>query len=216
MGGELTPENAAEAAKHVRGATIAWGGGKYYDFDEPNPEIITLEDAAYALAYTVRWRGQTRNYLGVRCFYGVAEHCIRMAIQLLVDGHGPKNALAGLWHEPDEIPLPDMPGPVKPAIPGWREFAKKQGDAVIARFGIDMPDPALIKRYDIRMLITEKRDLLSRGFDGHHWHNVGGGDETADGFEPFDEVIMPYAHPDMAALGFLKIHDRLIGEIENA
>src|SRR3546814_9694489 len=40
------------------------------NFDEPNPEIITLEDAAFAWAYTARWRGQTRWH-GRRMFFGV-------------------------------------------------------------------------------------------------------------------------------------------------
>src|SRR3546814_17526745 len=57
---DISAAMADAAARHIKGHTIAWGGGECYNFDEPNPEIITLEDAAFAWAYTARWRGQTR------------------------------------------------------------------------------------------------------------------------------------------------------------
>lgn len=210
----IDPVNAAEAAKHINGATIAWGAGRYYDFETPNPEVITIEDAAFALAYTVRWRGQGRNFKsGARAFYGVAEHCVRGAEHMIDDGHGYANALAFLFHEPDEIVLPDMPGPVKPCLPGWREFANKQGNAALARFNIHVPDPALLKRYDIRMLVTERRDLLGDP-DGYIWTNGGGGGTISTvGFEPFAERIVPYWHPDTAAHRFIELYDALCIEL---
>lgn len=204
----VSAETAAEAARHVKGATIAWGPSGYYDFLAPNPEIISLEDVAYALAYTVRWRGQTRTIGDRRCFYGVGEHCVRMACQVLADGHSDADALAALFHEPDEVVLPDMPGPVKPLIKDYRALAALQGDALIARFGIHVPDPDLIKRYDIRMLLTERRDLFGWAHRDKWYGQQGTDAAPLEGYEPFDGVIVPFPHPDQAAVRFLNLCQR--------
>lgn len=195
----------------ITGASIAWGEGRIYDFENPNPEIITLEDAAFALAYTVRWRGQTRRW-GKRCLYSVAEHCVFGAGQMLHYGHGAEHALAFLWHEADEIVLPDMPGPIKPCVPGFRELAKRQGDLILTRFGITIPDHDLVKRWDLRMLITEKRDLLGGHGDDqfHDSHHVSISEVE---FPPFQEEISPVSHPDFAAINFINAHNALVNHL---
>jgi hypothetical protein len=199
--------NEAFNARHILGATIAWGGGKVYNFVEPNPEIITLEDMAYALAYTVRWRGQARHECR-RVFYGVGQHVVFGAEEMLAAGHSPEDALGFLFHEPDEVVLPDMPGPVKPLLPGFRELAKAQGAALLERFGVRIANPTLCKRWDLRMMVTEKRDLMA-GHEGHYfqtsYHEL-----IPDGeFQPFERRIVPYAHPDEAAHRFLELCDQL-------
>jgi hypothetical protein len=199
-------ETAREAARHITGATIAWGGGHYYDFAQPNPEVITLEDAAYALAYTVRWRGQTRTTDGRRCFYGVGQHCCIMAAEMEADGYGPLDCLTALWHEDDEVVLPDFPGPAKDECPGFRPLAKRQGDAIRARFRIPDGDKDLLKRYDIRMLVTERRDLMPR-HDKDSWECA---EETVaatrPGFEAFARRIVGTPSPDGWALRFMRMH----------
>src|SRR3546814_15033519 len=57
---DISAAMADAAARHIKGHTIAWGGGECYNFDEQNPEIIPLEDEAVAWAYNAPWRGQTR------------------------------------------------------------------------------------------------------------------------------------------------------------
>lgn len=202
------PDNARVHAMHVHGSTIAWGGGRYFDLEHPETTDMTIEDYAYALAYSCRWRGQTRSG-GRRVFFGVGEHCIRIAEQLLRDGHGRANAFAGLMHESDEVPFGDMPAPAKPLMPEYKIVARRCGDALDRRFDVTFPDPNLIKRYDIRMLLTEKRDLLS-GHESEVWHNSGNGGTTSTaGFEPFEDRIEPYPHPDMAAERFLALYAEL-------
>jgi hypothetical protein len=206
------PKNAAEAAKHVSGATIAWGGGNYFDFENPEATTMTIEDYAYALAYTVRWRGQARSG-GRRVFYGVGEHCVRGAEAMLVDGHSPVDALAFLMHESGEVPFGDTPGPVKPLMgDGFRAVIKRCGAAIDARFGVICPDPALIKRWDIRMLVTEKRDLLA-GHEGEVWDNGGSNQTSTDGYAPLPGRIVPFDHPDEAAERFLLIERMLRRQI---
>lgn len=196
---------------HVyRGATIAWGRGQCYDFDDPNPEIITLEDVAYALAYTVRWRGQTR-FRSSRCYYGVGQHCIFGAEEMIAAGYGPAHALGFLLHEEDEVVLPDFPGPAKMCVPGFREFAKRQGNALLNRLGWQgPPDPDLCKRWDIRMLNTEKRDLMP-GHALDTFHNSHREPANVENFPPFEREIVPYAHPDLAAIRWLELYRELGG-----
>lgn len=219
---DLAASNAAFAARQIRGATIAWGGGAIYDFERPNPEVISLEDAAYALAFTVRWRGQSttlsrswwRRLLGrpgvlLRAFYGVGQHVVFGAEEMMREGYDRADALAFLWHEDDEVVLPDFPGPVKPLLPGFRPLARLQGEAIQRRFGIGRPsDPGLIKRWDMRMMVTEKRDLMA-GHEGD-WFQTSEHKAIDDNlYEPFARRIVPYRHPEEAAWRFIELHNRL-------
>lgn len=212
----MNETNAREAAKHIRGATIAWGADQYLDLEQPDSIRVTLEDYAYCLAYTVRWRGQARMKLAPshppsRPFYGVGQHVVFGAEELLAEGHDRTHAIAFLFHESDELPFGDFPGPAKsiPCVRAVCDLAKRIGNSIDEGFGVDAPDPDLIKRWDIRMLITEKRDLLSAGFMADTWHNAGSGGVSEVGYEPFKRKIVPYAHPEQAALRFLDLARQL-------
>jgi uncharacterized protein len=205
----ICPENAAQAARHVKGATIAWGGDRYLDLLNPNPEVVTIEDYAYALAFSVRWRGQTQIF-GRRVLYGVAEHCVRGAEQMLREGYGREAALAFLGHESDEVPFGDTPGPAKQLwSPEQRVAVRRWGDALDLRFGFGDTHSALVKRFDIRMLVTEKRDLLA----GHQDDVFStDGEHMADGrYSAFEQPIKPYRHPERAAERFLNLYRQLGG-----
>lgn len=208
---QLSPENATEAGRHIRGATIAWGAGSYLDLADPDTVTVELEDYAYCLAYTVRWRGQARTADKRRPFYGVGQHCVIGAEEMLAAGIGKAHALAFLFHESDEIPFGDVPGPAKriPEIAAMMKIAGRIGTSINDRFCVDCPDPDLVKRWDIRMLVTEKLDLLSSSFADDKWHNGGSGGVSTEGFEPFERRIVPYAHPEEAALEFLKLCHQL-------
>jgi hypothetical protein len=217
MATSLDPANVAAAAAHIvniKGPTIALGDGSYFDFLDPSATTMTIEDYAYALAYTVRFRGQTKHR-GERCFYGVGQHCVQLACALIDDGYDAVTAFAGLMHESDEMPLGDMPGPVKPLLGDYKALAKVCGYAIDQHFRVATPDADLIKRYDIRMLATEKRDLMPRHGD-HEWHNGGSGVASLVGYEPFDFEIMPSPHPTMAAEAFLDLYHDLRSQIDAA
>lgn len=206
---DASEEMQAAAGRTYRGATIAWGRGECYDFDQPNPEIIDLEDVAYALAYTVRWRGQTR-WRGNRCFYGVGQHCVFGAEEMLAAGIGSAHALAFLTHEPDEVVLPDFPGPAKKCVDGLKPFSRRQGDALADRFGWDCPNPDLIKQWDLRMMNTEKRDLMP-GHERDTFHSSARQPIPDDQFPAFERELVPYVHPDVAAVRWLELYLQLGG-----
>jgi hypothetical protein len=194
----LSEATRQEAAKHSKGATIKVFSGGVYDLADPDPSVISLDDLAYGLAYTVRFRGQCRVD-GRRVFYGVAEHNVRGAEWLLVEGYSAADALAFLHHEDGELPFGDLPGPGKSLFPGWREREKDHCAKISARFDVETPDPDLIKRWDIRMYCTERRDLMGEATE----------DEPLPGYGPFPGRIVPFPHPDQAADRFLTLERTL-------
>lgn len=210
MNAELSPENAAAAARHVRGATIAWGAGKYLDFEDPDNIRVTLEEYAYCLAFTPRWRGQTKSpFIGrpnKHRFFGVGQHCIEGAFHLLTEGHSLADARAFLFHESDEVPFGDFPGPLKklPEVAPIIALAKRIGASIDRGFDFTVPDPDLIKRWDIRMLATERRDLLSEDYLGDNWAHDGDGDEVGL-YEAFPKKLVPYGDPSLAGEKWLEL-----------
>lgn len=199
--------NAKVADSHIKrisGPTIMMGDGSYFDFEAPEASTMTIEDFAYGLAYTCRFRGQTRRRSsGERAFYSVAEHCVRMARHLWDDGYH-IDAFHGLMHEAGEPVCGDMSGPLKVLIPEFRVIEKRCEAALLARFQVPLGDAELIKRYDLRMLATEKRDLMPHSA-GHKWEHTGG-------YEPFEDRIEPWK-PNEAAGIFLREFHYLQGAI---
>lgn len=197
----LSNETKEEAARHVTGpgsnAAMAWGEGTYYDFEVPNPEIMTLEDYAFALAYSPRFRGQTRNpQTGRRAFYGVGQHLVVGARELIAAEAPAEVVIEWLFHESGEAPFGDLPGPAKSLFPEWRPLEKLHATAINGRFGIPGGHEDEVKRWDIRMFLTERRDLMPGGL---------GDKSITDGYEPFENVIVPFFHPDAAAIHFLRL-----------
>jgi hypothetical protein len=188
--------------RRIVGPTILMGDGSYFDFESPESSTMSIEDYAWGLASAIRFRGQTRSRLrgGARCLYSVAEHCVRMAIQMDEDGHSPAHAYAALMHEGGEVPWGDTVGPAKSMVPGLRDQEKRCERASFVQWGVVMSDPDLIKRYDLRMLATEKRDLMPQG-SGDQWAWV-------KGFEPFEFEIDPWSL-EAAADRFLAAHRKL-------
>lgn len=191
----------------IKGANIAWGRGLVVDLLNIGDAPITIEDYAYALAYSVRWRGQARSG-GKRCFYGVAEHCWRGAMAILdaSDGEDRDLALAFLGHESDEVPFGDMAGPAKSLFQDFRPITKAIGYTLRGKFRFPSADEAILKHWDDVMLVTEKRDLMGHGTsylsaDGERMVDIG----------PLDFEIEPFAHPDMAAEAFLTLYRGLGG-----
>ena len=175
--------------------TILLGSGGYFDYEDPGASPITIEDIAYGLAYACRFAGQCwSSRLGRRVFYSVAEHCVRMSYA--VPSHA---ALHALLHEVGEAPCGDMTAPLKSICPDFKRVEKRAEAALLARFGVTASDPALIKLYDLRMLATERRDLMR--WNGEPW-------SILDGIEPLEDVIVPWA-PDAAAQRFLERHREL-------
>lgn len=132
-----------------------------HDIDPFNPpkEIFTLGFVASALSKKCRFNGCCSF------FYSVAQHCILVARLILRDPtHNkelyPKLALEGLHHEGDEVLLPDIPRPIKPFIPGWKEISEQHHKTYLSAFNLPYPQSKLIKYYDDMALHTEQKFLM--------------------------------------------------------
>jgi len=194
-----TPDIEAMKAASIRkaiGPTILLGSGTYFDFEAPELSAMTIEDVAYGLGFEGRFSGQCfSRILQRRVFYSVAEHCVRMSLAVPED-----HAYDALMHELGEATCGDMSGPLKSLCPDYKAIEKRCEASGFARFGVPMRDRDLIKLYDLRMLVTERRDLLR--WNGEPWaarHLVA---------DPLDFQIIPWA-PEAAALAFLRRFDEL-------
>ena len=165
---DLAAQNAAAAeamTSRIVGPTILMGDGLYFDFEAPSADGMTIEDYAWGLVASNRFRGQSRCTQCIlphhRMLYNVAQHCVLLVKAMYEDGHPLAAIYQGLMHESDEVAWGDIPGPAKQLFPPEvRALIKRSGDAIDRRFGVPHEHKDLVKHYDLRMLATEKRDLM--------------------------------------------------------
>jgi len=143
--------------------------GREFDLAAPDPEAISPEMIAHALAMICRYGGHVPSH------YSVAQHSVEVARLL------PRPLqLAGLLHDAHEgLGIGDIIGPAKALLkPAIKEVEARVDRAVAERFGLQFSELRAppVKRADLILLRTEQRDL--RGFGPH----LGEGDGV-DGLE---------------------------------
>jgi len=191
----------ASVIRHAIGPTILLGSGTYFDFEDPESSEITIEDIAYGLAFEGRCAGQCYSrHFQRRVFYSVAEHCVRMSYAI-----APELAMQALMHEVGEAVCGDMTAPLKSLVPGFKAIEKRCEAAILTRFGITITDPVALKQADVRMLATERRDLLL--WRGERW--------SLSDIKPYDFEIYPWS-PEQAAEAFLLRYRELTGNAPEA
>jgi len=161
--------------------------GRRIDYFRIGPEDIDIHDIAISLSRECRFAGHCKH------FYSVAQHSV------LVSRIVPEElALEGLLHDASEAYLKDLPSPLKALLPEYREIESRFDMAIRKRFGLpEKPSPE-IKRADLVLLATEKRDL----FPGEIWPCV-------PGIEPMPKRIWPLS-PEMAREQFLNRYKMLL------
>jgi hypothetical protein len=159
-------------------------GKKFWPLD-PRPDEICIEDIAHALSQKCRYTGHCRE------FYSVAQHSVLVASQC-------EDPVWGLLHDAGEAYLPDVARPVKRAIPEFQQIEDRILKAVAERFGLSWPIPDCVHETDVRLLATEKLELM--GTPPSEWFSL-------EQVEPLDVVIVPWTPPS-AEVKFLKVfHD---------
>jgi len=175
--------------------------GKLFDFWEPTPDTICIEDIAHALALTNRYGGHTYQP------YSVAEHCERMS-------YLPGDPLVNLLHDADEAYVGDIASPQKRYL-CWHEDELKrcfrnQEDRILKVIGVALGVAGLekreghsdVKKADLTMLATETRDLMPSSVIYSWWIRE---------LEPLEEIIYPMSW-ELAEDQFLARFDELTGE----
>ena len=148
--------NAPALTTSSRPTWIQTFSGRAFDLLNPEPEAICIEDIAHHLSILTRYTGATRRGLSI------AQHCVRVGMLL-----PPGLRLAGLLHDAAEAYTGDWSSPLKVAMrleaPGFLERVETPIErAIEARFGLTLSadDREEIKRADLVMLATERRDLM--------------------------------------------------------
>lgn len=130
--------------------------GQHFDLIDPQPETIRIEDIAHALSQINRFTGHTKRP------YSVAQHSLQAS-----------------YIVPEKFAL-------KSLLPDYRAFEDRIEAAVRRRFGLPAAMSSEVKRADLIMLATERRDVLKD--DGAHWPILDGisprGSLIYDGWGP--------------------------------
>lgn len=157
---------------------------------DPRATEVRLEDIAHALSMMCRFNGHIRR------FYSVAQHCVLLSHRVPI-----QDALWGLLHDGSEAYIADVSSPVKrlDAMAPYRDAERAIMAAICEHFGLPMVQPASVSEADLRMLATEKRDLLVNA--GHGWRlNV----------EPYDDLTITSWAPGDAETAFLNRFSEIV------
>ena len=128
---------------------ILTNSGKHFDFADPQPDQIDILDIAQGLANECRYAGQCR------VFYSVAQHSF-LASQIV----NPRLAIEALLHDAAEAYCKDIPRPLKYMLPDYQAIEERVESAIRERFKLPAQMSPEVKRADLILLATERRDLM--------------------------------------------------------
>ena len=125
----------------------------------PRAEALCLVDIAHALSMKARFTGHCLE------FYSVAQHSIAVSNYC-------ENPHLGLMHDAAEAYLPDIARPLKPYYPFHISSERAIMRVILQWCGLihaggnfmEWNLPADIKTADLRMLATERRDVMQSSY----------------------------------------------------
>lgn len=146
--------------------TIETASGRFYDYLDPQPEQVCIDDIAIALSNTTRFGGHCSR------FYSVAEHSC-LVRQLVIEAGRPDLGLAALLHDAHEAYIGDIPSPLKAVIGDEYKDIAADSDFVIAEAvghgrTLSFHEPAVIKADALALRYEAAVLKVSRG-TGSHW-----------------------------------------------
>lgn len=167
---------------------IQTASGGSFDVLNPLEHQIVIDDIAAALSNICRFGGHTRS------FYSVAQHCVMAS--WITD---PQNRLEVLMHDAAEAYVGDMVSPLKAELPQYQAIELRIKALIWKKFGLHFGAHDEMRRVDLVMLATERRDLL---LEQHtRW-------PCLDGVIPASFIIEPWP-PAQAREAFLARFDVL-------
>lgn len=162
-------KNPLYAGNHIRTAS-----GIYINVFkiEEQSDRIYIEDIAHALSMQCRFSGH------IQTFYSVAEHSLHVASLV---PH--KHKLAALLHDASEAYLVDIPAPIKPGLPQYKEiedrvmhmiakvydfqypFAKEVKDADYAALKFEWDNYMLSDKMNARPIKEVKEEFIQKYYE---------------------------------------------------
>jgi uncharacterized protein len=157
--------------------------GQKFDYGNIKGNKIVIEDIAHALSNISRFTGHSSD------FYSVAQHSIYVSKNVPEE-----DALWGLLHDASEAYAGDVNKPLKNKLgDSYRDIEAKIHRQIAKAFKLPGSIPMSVHLADMRLLLTEKRDLFTTtmSWDGYV------------GIEPFNFKIKPWT-PKVAKRKFLE------------
>jgi len=168
--------------------------GLYFDPHEPDANSIVIEDIAKMLSHQCRFAGATKQH------YSIAQHLV------LCSNYADDDfKFEALLHDAHEAYTQDLVSPTKERLPDYKEM--EDGVEYVIRELFELPSEMTehVRLIDMRMLVTEKRDLLNKMSDENEEKIWG---KLIRTYKPFDDKIV-YWTPEYAEQVFLNLFDEL-------
>ncbi len=141
--------------------SIQLASGDYFDFLNPESTPLSIWDIATGLSRICRFTGHLRD--PEIATYTVAQHCV------LASENGEGDAYEKLMHDRAESVIGDVSSPLKQLLPEYKRIEDHIEAVTAVQFNLPHPMSASCKVMDLRMLATEKRDLMPCDKDGDYW-----------------------------------------------
>ena len=141
--------------------------GLVFDFVNPTEDMIDIEDVAHALSQLCRFTGHCDR------FYSVAEHSLVGALIFMERGDD-ELAFEFLMHDAHEAYVGDLSTNLKKLCPDFKVIEERVDKLIRRKYNLENEMPSEVKQMDIRMLATEKANLLDNHSESD-WavlHNV--------------------------------------------
>lgn len=178
------------APKEILPSVQLFSGG-YFHYLEPWKSEFKVADIAHALSNKCRFNGHTSK------FYSVAQHSVLLSRNVSRPSQKP-----GLFHDATEFVMGDVVSPLKRLLPDYKSLYKSVEEAIFEHFCMSPILPDEVKEADMRMLATERRDLM-RPDDNFYY-------ECLIGVEPYPDKIEPWT-PGQAFDCFMERYRQLGG-----
>lgn len=131
--------------------------GKHFKPEDPDPDMIRIEDIAHALSLICRGNGH------VKTFWSVGQHSINCAKEAWARGLSNRMALACLLHDASECYMSDIPRPFKKVLPEYRAHEERLLDMIYEKFlggSLTQEEKQKLKEIDDAMLWYDLEELL--------------------------------------------------------
>ena len=127
--------------------------GQQFNFLNPEPTQILIEDIAHALSLQCRFNGHCEK------FYSVAEHSIAVCKLVEARGYSLEVIMTALLHDASEAYIGDIVSPLKKALPDYQVIEQGIEKVIAEKFSLQYPFPEAVHKADKDILELEFSSL---------------------------------------------------------